>query len=142
MRPYSNDYMIYDEVTGHYVLTERALEDNGVQIRQRLTRNRATNATAVINRLLGHVSDMVYNYIHKFNFDNKRQDMIIATIPSCRYIIQKAMLSQCEYLLMNGDLSRSVEADKRAMAIDDNARAVLDTAIPELGYPITYAGGY
>jgi hypothetical protein len=85
---------------------------------------------------------MIYNYIHKFNHDNKRQDGIIATFPGCREIIQRAMLEQTEYVLMNGDLSRSVDIDKRAIAIDYSAKETLDTVIPELGFPITYTGGY
>lgn len=142
MQPYSDDYMIFNERTGHYVLTERALEENGTQIRARLTRNRATNATAIINRLLTRVSDMIYNYVHRFNHDNKRQDVLIATIQSCRDIIYRAMLEQTEYVLMVGDLSRSVDPAKREIAVDYNARETLDTVVPELGVPITYSGGY
>jgi hypothetical protein len=52
------------------------------------------------------------------------------------------MLEQTEYVLMNGDLSRSVDIDKRAIAIDYSAKETLDTVIPELGVPITYTGGY
>ena len=142
MQPYSDDYMQYNESTGRYVLTEKALTDNGTNLRARLSRNRATNATAIINRLLNRVSEMIYNYIHQFSHDNKRQDGIIAIVPGCREIIQRAMLEQAEYMLMNGDLSRSVEADKRALAIDYSARETLNTVIAELGVPITYAGGY
>lgn len=142
MHPYSTEYMAFDEVTCRYVLTEAALEANGTQLRKRLTRNRATNATAVINRFLRRVSDIIYNYIHEFNADNKRQDEWIATLPSGRRIIEQAMLEQCEYMLMNGDLSRSVELDKRRAAIDMSAKMTLDTVIPELGVPITYTGGW
>lgn len=142
MHPYSTEYMTFDEVTCRYVLTEAALEANGTQLRKRLTRNRATNATAVINRLLRRVSDIIYNYIHEFNADNKRQDEWIAKLPSGRRIIEQAMLEQCEYMLMNGDLSRSVELDKRRAAIDMSAKMTLDTVIPELGIPITYTGGW
>lgn len=139
---YSDDRMIFDEYSGRYVLTERALLDNGIDIRSRLERNRTVNATAVINRTLRRVSDMIYNYIHRFNLDNKQQDLWVASIESLREIIYRAMLEQAEYFLMNGDLSRSVERDKREVAIDYSAQQTLSTVVPELGAPITYQGGY
>lgn len=142
MQPYSDDYMTFDELRGRYVLTEKALVDNDTDMRKRLTRNRATNAAAIIDRVLRRASDMIYNYIHQFNHDNKRQDMLISTLPPLRIIIQQAMLEQVEYLLMVGDLSRSPDAAKRAVAIDYNARETLDTVVPELNVPITYAGGF
>lgn len=142
MQPYSDDYMTFDELRGRYVLTEKTLVDNGTDMRKRLTRNRATNAAAIIGRVLRRASDMIYNYIHQFNHDNKRQDMLISTLPSLRIIIQQAMLEQVEYLLMVGDLSRSPDAAKRAVAIDYNARETLDTVVPELNVPITYSGGF
>ncbi len=139
---YSDDRMTFNELTGRYTLTEQALEDNGVFLRQRLERNKTINATMVINRVLSRVSDMIYNYIHKFNNDNKQQDLWIANIPSLREIIYKAMIEQVEYFLMNGDLSRSVEKDKREIAVDYSAKETLATVVPELGVPITYQGGY
>lgn len=139
---YSDNKMIFDELTGRYVLTEQALLENGIDLRSRLERNRTVNATAVINRTLRRVSDMIYNYVHKFNLDNKQQDLWIASIPALRQIIYTAMLEQAEYFLMNGDLSRSVERDKREVAIDYSAQQTLSTVVPELGAPITYQGGY
>jgi hypothetical protein len=50
------------------------------------------------------------------------------------------MLEQAEYVLMNGDLSRSVERDKRQVAIDYSVVNTLNTVVPELGVPITYTG--
>ena len=139
---YSDDYMIFEELTGRYVLTEQALLANGTNIRARLERNRTVNATLVINRILHRVSDMIYNYIHRFNSDNKQQDLWIESLESLRGIIYKAMLEQAEYFLMNGDLSRSVERDKREVAIDYSAQETLNTTVTELGVPITYQGGY
>lgn len=142
MEAYSTDFMNFDEVTGHYVLTEKALAAFGTDMRGRLSRNRYVNATAVINRFLTRVSDVIYNYIHKFSFDNKWQDQMIASYDTLRVIIQKAMLEQAEYMLMNGDLTRSVEQEKRDLAIDYSAIQTLNTNVPELGRPITYSGGY
>ncbi len=141
MKPYSDDILKFEELTGHYILTEKALEANGIYMRARLSRNRTVNVTAVIDRTLRRVSEMIYNYIHAFNIDNRRQDRLISEIPSLRNIIQRAMLSQAEYLLMTGDLSRSVDGAKRALAIDESAKDTLNTVVPELGVPITYSGG-
>ena len=142
MQPYSDDLMIFDEISRHYILTEDALKANGIQLRERLMRRRGIDASAIINRILRRASDMIYNYLYRFNNDNHRQDEWIAEYPSCRRIIYQAMLDQVEYVLLNGDLSRSVEADKRRMAIDDNAKETLNTFVPELGVSLTYTGGY
>lgn len=139
--PYSDDLMIFDEESGHYVLTERAAEDNGTKMRERLSRRRSTNAAAVINRTLVRVSDMIYNYIHRGG-DDCNKDRLIATVPELRRVIFKAMLEQLEYLLFNGDLSRSVDRDKREIAIDASAQETLNTFIPSIGVPITYTAAY
>lgn len=142
MTPYSDEYMQFNEATGRYVLTEYCLEANGTYLRKRLEKNKFINATAVINRFLTRVSDIIYNYIHTFNIDNTQQDIWIATIESLRLIIKKAMIEQAEYFLLNGDLSRSVEKDKRLVAIDYSVIETLNTTVPELGMPITFSGGY
>jgi hypothetical protein len=138
--PYSDELMTFDEATKHYILTEKALEMNGMALRRRLSLRRGAPVSEIINRLLRRVSDIVYNYIHKFNVANKLQDEIIAQYESARSIIYRAMLEQTEYVLLNGDLSRSVEKDKRAIAIDYSVVETLNTVIPEFAVPITYTG--
>ena len=140
IQPYSDDLMTYDKRMGRYVLTEKALIMSGTDLRARLSYNRTIDPTTVINRVLTRVSEMIYNYIHSFNANNKRQDELMATLPSLRNIIYNAMLNQAEYFIMNGDLSRSPEADMRRLAIDNSAKEYLDTVIPEYGVPITYSG--
>lgn len=132
--------MRYDERTARYILTEEALIASGTDLRARLEYNRTIDASTVINRHLVRVSEVIYNYIHTYSNDNKRQDEWIKEIPSLRDIIYDAMLAQSEYMLMVGDLTRSVDKDKRALAVDYNAKERLDTVVPELGVPITYAG--
>ena len=83
---------------------------------------------------------MIYDYLHDFSMDNDRQDALIASIPSLRAIIQKAMLQQAIYILKEGNLSLSVDEDKRRKAIDYSAIKILNTTVKELGAPITYAG--
>lgn len=64
--PYSDDYMVFDKIKGHYVLTEKALfEKCGTDIRTRLSDNSTVNPDTVINMLLSTVSDCVYAYIHE-----------------------------------------------------------------------------
>lgn len=140
MQPYSDENMIFDEVTRHFVLTEHALQTHGTDIRRRVSRNKTIDATGVINRLCTRVSEIIYTYLHTFTMNNAEQDEIIATVEACRPVIFSALLNQAEYLLMNGDFSRSAEPDKRKFAIDETAKSVLDTVIPCLGVSITYAG--
>ena len=138
--PYSDELMTYDAVTKRYILTEYALSSNGMTIRERLSRKRGTPVSEIINRLTRRISELVYNYIHQFNVANNAQDELIAKSETLRDIIYRAMVAQAEYLLMNGDLSRSVDREKRAVAIDFSAKDILTTVVPELGFPITYTG--
>lgn len=138
--PYSDDYMRFDKGTYRYYLTEKALMANGTDLRARLTRRGGADPTAVINRVLNRTTEMIYNFIHGYAINNERQDFLVANIAAMRPIIQRALLEQAEYILLNGDLSRSVERDKRAIAIDETAQQTLDTVIPALGTSILYSG--
>lgn len=140
--PYTDNLMRYDEVMHRYVLTEDGLKAAGVNLRTKLERRRGVDASLVINGILETASDIVYNYIHEFNSDNLRQDMILASCPSFRPYIQKALQRQALHLLRYGDLTGSPDREIRANAVDGIAKQVLNTTIPELGCPITYAGGY
>lgn len=140
IKPYNDDLMYFNEASGHYVLREQALIRKGVLLRDRLAKTKAENATYIINGLLETASDMIYDYLHDFSMDNDRQDALIASIPSLRAIIQKAMLQQAIYILQVGNLSLSVDEDKRRKAIDYSAIKILNTTVKELGAPITYAG--
>ena len=140
--PYNDNLMTYNELTGHYVLTEFALTSNGTYLRQRLSYNKTIDATGVINRVLSRVSEMIYGYIHTFNNENKTQDELIAKVPSLRNIIYQAMLCQAEYYIARGDLSRSPDANLRKLSIDVSAKEILNSTVQELGVPITFAGGF
>jgi hypothetical protein len=139
---YDDEYMKFDESRKRYVLTEKALLVNGTNMRARLSYNKTLDAGAVINRTLMRVSEQIYNYLHSFNNDNSTQDYLIANISSLRSIIYNAMICQAEYFLLKGDLTRALERDIRAIAIDEGAKAELNTVVPELNVPITYAGGF
>lgn len=76
---YIDDYMIFDETTGHYVLTEKAIVERcAVDIRARLTAANAAAPEAIINRLCRTVSDDIYSFIHNYNIYIRRQDWLIA----------------------------------------------------------------
>ena len=63
--PFSDDYMFYDERSGHYELTEKALmEVYGINIRARLAATSTVNPESVIQNFTRTVSDMVYQFIH------------------------------------------------------------------------------
>lgn len=58
--PYSDDYMIYDGISGRYVLTEKALlERAGVSLRARISANAYVSPETVINSFNRTVSDMI-----------------------------------------------------------------------------------
>ena len=142
MIPYSDTYMTLDPITGQYVLTEEALVGNGTNLRAKLEYNRSVNASAIIMRHLSRVSEIIYNFIHSYSNENERQNHLIRMLEPLKVMLYRAMIAQSEYMLLNGDLSRSVEADKRKMAIDDNARLILERTVPELGTSILYSGCY
>jgi hypothetical protein len=135
MKPYSDEYMIFNEETNHYELTEQcALKELGINLRERSKNDIA------IKRFLRLASSQVYRFIHEHNTNNDYQDFIIATTESGRKIIKEAMQEQLIYLSMVGDISRIHDLQKRALYIDDNAKAVLYRTIPEIGTTICYTG--
>lgn len=140
-RPYSDDYLFYDEITGHYMLTEKALiERCGMNIRARMAEASYVSPDIAIRSFTETVSDMIYTFIHDHNVDNCRQDCLIATIPELRQIIQKAMEKQAIYVANVGNLYLSTKPEERAVAIDKLAESVLGTVVPRLGRSILYAG--
>ena len=109
--PYDDEYMIFDELTGRYVLTEKYITDVlAVDLDTRITERTTINPQGMKKQLLRLASNHVYNFIHEHNVDNMRQDCFIAKVPSLRKIIMQAMGEQFIYILQNGDLSRSFSA--------------------------------
>lgn len=138
--PYSDEIMIFDVASGRYILTEKALLESGTDLREMLGGNDTVNADIVIRRLLRQTSQMIYNFIHSHSVHNGAQDMLIAKHPHLRPIIYNALLSQAEYLIMNGDPSKSLDVNVRRLAIDEMAKETLSQIIPGLGYSILYSG--
>lgn len=137
MKPYSDDFMIFDKLTNRYVLTEKDVKQNlGIEINVRLKNPEA------VNSLLNQVSIQVYRFIHEHNIENAIQDYIIAYTETGRKIIKTAMEEQLIYVMTNGDLSRSTDKEKRKLWFDDNAREILMTPICELGTHLLYQGQF
>lgn len=140
MQTPSDNIMIFDEISKQLILTEQATLDNGIQLRARLSRKKNTDPTSVIMSLTRRVSNIIYNYLHQFSLNNMAQNEFIASNEECRYIVYRAMIEQLEYMLMNGDLSRSPEISKRQLFIDESAKQTLNTVISSIGIPLTYTG--
>lgn len=138
--PYDDDYMVFNPRTQRYVLTEKALLDDGVDLRARFSATGAVTPEASVNKILRTGSDMIYNYIHVNTGDNMRVDRFIATLPSLRNIIYNALLYQTEYVATVGNLYLSTDEKEREKAMDKLALGWLQEDVPELGRSILYAG--
>ncbi len=140
-RPYSDDFLFFNEQSGHYELTEKALiERVGVNLRARMAETATINPETAINSFNRTVSDMIYQFIHEHNANNAKQDFLIATVPELRQIIQKAMEYQAVYVLNVGNLYLSTKPEERAVAIDYLAQSILSNVVPCLGISIIYGG--
>lgn len=124
--PYDDDYMTFDEMTGHYVLTEKAIVERcAIDIRARFAEDKTINPEIVINKLCRTVSDQIYSFIHQFSVYNKQQDCMLASNPSLRAVIQRAMEYQAEYILGNGDIYMSLETNHEGKEIHRMSKEIL-----------------
>lgn len=140
-KPYSDDYMIWDETTKHYILTEKALiEKVGLNLRARMGERSLITPEIAIKSFNTTVSDMIYQFIHEHNINNATQDCLIGSVPELRQIIQRAMELQAVYVSVQGNLYLSTKPEERAAAIDYLAKSILNTVVPCLGISILYTG--
>ena len=140
--PFDDDYMVFDKLTGQYVLTEKALMDRGINIRARLSETAAVSPETVVSMLVHTASDMIYQFIHEHNVDNAAQDFFIATCPQARPVIFRAMLHQAVYICNVGNLYLSTKDEERGKAIAKLAESTLGNVIPGLGVSLLYAGRF
>lgn len=140
IQPYSDELMIWDDITNQYKLTEKALIMRGLDIRGKLARNKANSPEYVLNGFIDTVSEMIYNYLHQFSANNQAQDRIISGLASLRPILYRALLQQAIYMRRNGQLDINPDENLRKNAIAPQSIQTLNTTIPELGAPITYTG--
>lgn len=140
--PYNDQYMVVDELTGQYVLTEAALLSRGIDLRARLSETSTITPESVVQNVVQTASDMIYQFIHEHNIDNERQNWLILHVPSARPIIYRAMLYQAVYVCTVGNLYLSTDKSERAAAIDPLAQSILGNVLPELGVSLLYAGTF
>lgn len=139
IQPYSDDYMVFNKLTGRYVLTEQAFTDFGYDLRSQII-DSYTSPENIIQGFFRTVSDMVYGYIHSFSANNMLQDYFIASLSSLRPTIMQAMLYQAAFMYLNGNLTLSTKPEDKAAAIDTTCRDYLDQTVPELRTSILYSG--
>ncbi len=136
IKPYSDDYLFFNEPTGQYELTEKAVLDRlGINLAESVKKNGGSFA-----EILKRVSLLTYRKIHEHSNDDAMRDYIIATTSTGRTLIFEAMLEQFFYMKQVGDLSLSVDKERRALYFSDTAYEILETNIPEIGHSILYAG--
>lgn len=139
--PYSDEYMIFDEATNRYVLTEKyVLDELGIDLSERVNERNAINQQIAVKRVLKQVSNQIYNYIHEHCISDALRDCVMYKCPSARPILQEAMSEQFLYIAQKGDLSRSTDQEKRRLAMDENAVSALLRILPEVGYSLLYTG--
>lgn len=126
IEPYDDDYMVFDQMTGQYVLTSKyVLDTYGIDLFDGVNDRNSVNAQIAVNALLKRVSNLIYNFIHDYSIYDKRQDFLIAHNDRLRAVIQRAMGEQFSYMNDVGDLTRSSDREKRELAIDENAKRIL-----------------
>lgn len=139
--PYNDDYMYFDNDSNRYVLTPKCLLDKfGVDLESALSERKAVNAQIMVQAFLREVSDDIYDYIHEYNVDTHKQDMLISCVPSLRKIIQTAMEKQFLYSRLNGVLGFSAVKEEQDQAVCPKAVKALGQIVPELGFSILYTG--
>lgn len=138
--PYTDDFLKWDEATQKYYITEKALIKEGIDIRSRLSRNKANSPEYVLNGFIKRVTYEVYAFIHSHNSRTDIQDYFIAVCPSLREKIKQALIYQALFMWFNGDFLLSADKDKRENYLDRIAIEVLNEKVPELDNPITYRG--
>lgn len=134
--PFNDDFLVYDEVSGRYVITEAGLERKGLFLRTRLERYGVEFASVVINAYCETVANHVYTYISNYSVDPCRLSAAIAQNPELRRVIYNAQAEQAKFVYFNGDQTLSIKPEERMNYISPLASSALSNA------GLTYAGGY
>lgn len=140
IKPYSDEYMTFDEFTKHYYLTEKAvLDELGIDLIS--AAKTQAYGDIQVKQILKTVSMHCYKYIHEFTTRNDFQDGVIATTEEGRNLIFRAMLEQFLYVKKNGDLLRSIDRERRALYMDETAKSILNEPLKCLnGGLLTFCG--
>ncbi len=132
IEPYDTEYMIYDGLTGRYVLTAKAALDYLDIDLNVLAKDNGNGVNAFLKR----VAAVTYRKLHEYGFD-EIQDKIVATTETGRKVIQEAMLEQLFYVKQDGDLSLSIKKEERELYASDGLESIFDRVIPETGRALT-----
>lgn len=139
IKPYSDEHMIFSESSGRYVLTPQAIQDRfGINLLDEAKND--AYAEIAVNEVLDTVSLHVYNFIFSHSVHNDYQRQCVNCLESGRSIVYEAMLRQFAYLKAVGDLTKSTDANKRALWFDTMAEQTLLRVIPETGRSLLYCG--
>lgn len=139
--PYNDDHMYFDDKSNRYVLTSKCVLDKyGVDMERALSERKAVNGQIMAQAFLREVSDDIYDYIHEYNVNTHKQDLLIAYVPSLRNIIQTAMEKQFLFSRLNGVLGFSAVKEEQDQAVCPKAIKALEQIVPELGFSILYTG--
>lgn len=134
--PYNDDFLIYDELSGRYVITEEGLKRRGIFLRARLERHTSVDPTFVINAFCEAVANHVYTYMNDHTANPYRLAEVIAGNADLRGVIFRAQAEQAKFVYFNGDQTLSVKPEERLNYISPLAAAALRNA------GLLYAGGY
>ena len=139
--PYDTDEMYFDPVLQMYVLTPVCAQRIGLNMEARVRQKGAVNGEIIVKQTLQTVSMQIYQFLHSRAMDTVYQDEILSCNPEARPVLQRALEQQLLYYMQVGNLSRSVDPKKRALAIDMLAKDILEnTILPSLGHSLAYTG--
>lgn len=136
---FTNNDSVYVENNRIY-LTEKAVNDYGINLRERINMLGIDSPETVIKSILRQVTRQVYNYIHSFSIHNELQDWTILNIKSAANIVIDALLIQVEYVTQVGNLSFSMDKSHRELILSSELYDQLSITIPEIGRSIIYSG--
>lgn len=136
---FTNNDSVYVENNRIY-LTEKAVNDYGINLRERINMLGIDSPETVIKSILRQVTRQVYNYIHSFSINNELQDWTILNIKSAANIVIDALLIQVEYVTQVGNLSFSMDKSHRELILSSELYDQLSITIPEIGRSIIYSG--
>lgn len=135
IEPYNDDFLIYDELSGMYVITEEGLKRKGIFLRARLERYRGIDCTVVINAFCEAVATLVYTFLDDYAVSPCAVNHYISHSRDIRKVIFNAQAEQAKYVFYNGDLTLSAKEDERRNYMSPLAASILHNA------GLTYAGG-
>lgn len=136
IEPYNDDFLVFDEYSGRYIITEEGLKRKGMFLRPRLERYPAVDANTVITAFCELAAEHIYTYLHTFSVAPHALDEYIAHSKDARMAIFNAEAKQAKFVYYNGDLTLSIKEEERRNYMSPTAAAILQNA------GLTYSGGW